>query len=254
MIKRVYIAETPIDAVDVSGAAEWVYNRFKAYKRTKVAPINAAVIDLAAKNEIYKKVLEEFDLVIADGFWPALAATLLYRKKVPHTNTLPFIRNLIKRFNSYDLKVFLLGAKSNIVEKASINLKERYPNINVVGFENGFFHFNDEKDIVEHINKSETDILLLGMSSPKKEYFIHRNWDILKVRISVGVGGLFDIWGGGVKEAPTWIRACGFEWLFRLLQEPRRLLRRYTITNIRFIKLVIRQAFSMDFRNITKIK
>lgn len=131
--------------------------------------------------------------------------------------------------------MFLLGASSEVVTEAAANLARFHPNAKVVGYENGYFDLKGEPRVIDLINRSGATAVLVGISSPKKELFIHRHWDNLNVLLSVGVGGQFDIWGGGTREAPDWVRRYGFEWFFRLMQEPKRLLKRYTIENIRFL-------------------
>lgn len=246
-MQRIRIAGTPIDVINVEDAALLVYRRFKDGLKTKVTPVNAAIVCMASNDREFQRILEKFDLALADGLWPALAGTYLFRRRVPHTNTLPFIRAFFHHIKSNTLKVFLLGAKPEVVEKAASNVQNLYPNLAIVGYKDGYFKVNEEQNILNIINKSGAEILLLGMSSPKKEYFIHRVWDELNVSLSVGVGGLFDIWAGTTQEAPEWVRKYGFEWLFRLSQEPKRLWKRYTIMNARFIWLVTLQALRMVF-------
>lgn len=247
MMQRVHIAGAPIDAITVEDAALLVCRRLKDGLRTRVTPVNAAIVGLASNNQEFQRILEGFDLALADGLWPALAGTCFFRLRVPHTNTLPFIRALFQNLRSNSLKVFLLGAKPEVVKRAATNVQYLHPNVIVVGHKDGYFQSDEETNIVNIINKSGAEILLLGISSPKKEFFIQRHWAELSVSLSVGVGGLLDIWAGNTQEAPEWIRKYGFEWLFRLCHEPRRLWKRYTVTNAQFIWLVIIQALRMVF-------
>jgi N-acetylglucosaminyldiphosphoundecaprenol N-acetyl-beta-D-mannosaminyltransferase len=247
MIKRFFLGGAPLDAASAKDAASWVIKRFEQGKRTCVTPVNAAIVNLSSKDQCFSEILANFDLALADGFWPALAATLIHKRRVPHTNTLPFLRALFDKGKNKKLNVFLLGAKKNVVEKAVDNLKVIHPEIVVSGFHDGYFLEDQEEKVIELINKSKSDILLLGMSSPKKEFFINKNWQRMIIPVSIGVGGLFDIWAGEIKEAKPWIRACGFEWLFRLGQEPHRMLKRYTLGNINFILIIVTQLLKNVF-------
>jgi N-acetylglucosaminyldiphosphoundecaprenol N-acetyl-beta-D-mannosaminyltransferase len=244
-IKRIHIGKAPIDIIGADEAAHWVLNRLYHKVRTCVAPVNSAIVVASENQPQYVEVLESFDLLITDGLWPALSASLLYGARVPHTNTSPFLRALFRQSGPDGLKVFLLGARSEVVADAAANLARFHPNAKVIGYENGYFNHEDETKIVDLINKSGATTLLIGISSPKKELFINRHWDNLNLLLSVGVGGQFDIWGGITREAPDWVRKCGFEWLFRLMQEPKRLLKRYTADNIRFLFIVFKQAMNM---------
>jgi N-acetylglucosaminyldiphosphoundecaprenol N-acetyl-beta-D-mannosaminyltransferase len=225
-------------------AATWTFKRIQAKIKTTVTPVNAAVIVAASKDPDFKKCLAVFDLSIADGLWTAIAATFLRRSRVPHANTSPFLRALFKKSPADSLSVFLLGARQNVVKRAAENFITYHPKARIVGYADGYFKAEDEKGIVDAINKSKAQVLLLGISSPKKEYFIRDNWKRLKVLLSVGVGGQFDIWGGSIKEAPDPVRKFGFEWLFRVCQEPGRLWKRYSITNFKFILLVIKEVLN----------
>jgi N-acetylglucosaminyldiphosphoundecaprenol N-acetyl-beta-D-mannosaminyltransferase len=242
-LKRVLIGNTPIDVINVKDGAFWVRKRLNEGKRTFVAPINAALVVMASRDHEFREVLFNFDLILADGFWPALAATCIYRTHIPHTNTLPFIRALFENTEEEKFKVFLLGARAEVVSSAAIRLKNIHTNVKVVGCRDGYFNSDEELEVVDQINKSGAKILLIGMGSPKKEFFAQKYCDKLHIQVSVGVGGLFDIWGGSISEAPNWVRRCGFEWFYRLFQEPRRLWKRYTVDNFRFILLVLRQYF-----------
>lgn len=244
ILDHINIAGVKVHRASANLAAFWVLKRLKAGKRTKETPVNAAVVVAASRDPVFKRILQDFDLSIADGLWAALAASFLSKSRVPHANTSPFLRALFQQSSADGLRVFLLGARSEVVKQAAANLKNYHPNAKVVGYTDGYFKPHDEKGIVDLINKSEAQVLLLGISSPKKEYFVIDNWEDLNVPLSVGVGGQFDIWGGNIKEAPDWARKSGFEWLFRVCQEPVRLWKRYSITNFRFILLVVREALN----------
>jgi len=201
---------------------------------------------MAARDQCLCGALQKFDVVIADGAWTAVAASLLFRRRVPHTNTSPFIRALFRDPGPEKLRVFLLGARPEIVASAAVQLPRLHPTVTVVGYQHGYFNTEDEDQIVESIEHSGAQILLIGISTPKKELFIRRHWSRLNVCMAFGIGGLVDIWGGKTSEAPEWVRKSGFEWLFRLVQEPRRLWRRYTVDGLAFLHIVLKQAFGMQ--------
>jgi len=242
-VRRHWIAGTPIDAVTVEEAAAWSWARAKQGQKTRVAGINAALTVLAASNHSYRELLNDFDLVLPDGFWAAAGASIINRSRIPHANTVPVVRALLRHGAEEGASVFLLGARPEVVSRAAELLPGLHPGIHVVGANDGYFSSEQEDDIVCKINSVTPDILLVGMSSPKKERFVHCHWPGLNVRVSVGVGGLLDLWAGETKETPEWARRIGFEWLARLSQEPGRLLGRYTITNLKFIGIVVRELF-----------
>ena len=102
-------------------------------------------------------------------------------------------------------------------------LKEKYPNIKIVGTINGYE--KDNKKIIDKINKSKADIIFVALGSPKQELWITENMDKLCVKVYQGVGGSFDVFSGNIKRAPKWMQNCGLEWFYRLLKEPKRIFR-----------------------------
>jgi N-acetylglucosaminyldiphosphoundecaprenol N-acetyl-beta-D-mannosaminyltransferase len=244
-MNRVHISGAPIDVITAEDAAHWVRDRMRHGRRTSVAAVNAAIVVMATRDRSLGRALQNFDLAIADGVWTAVAASCLFRCRIPYANTSPFIRTLFRESEHGDLRVFLLGAQPEVVDRAAVELPRLYPTVSVVGHENGYFAPEHEAHIVETVNASGAHILLIGISSPKKEMFIRRNWSRLNVCMAFGIGGLIDIWGGQTREAPYWVKNHGFEWLFRLIQEPKRLWRRYTVDNLCFLRIVIKQALGM---------
>ena len=112
-----------------------------------------------------------------------------------------------------------------VAEEAAIKLTESYGNLKIAGTRNGYFEEDSENDIVNEINNSKADILLAALGAPKQEKFIHKHSDKLKVKIAMGVGGSLDVLAGKVKRAPEFYQKAGLEWFYRLVKEPRRIIR-----------------------------
>ena len=149
--------------------------------------------------------------------------------------------------NREGMSIFLFGAKESILKLCLGNILIKYPNIVIAGSRNGYYKPEEEQDIFDLINKANPDILLLGMSSPKKELFFESYRHKLAARYILGVGGYFDIMSGLIRRAPHWMQDTGFEWLFRLMQEPRRLWKRYLIGIFQFFWLVTKEKFRRFF-------
>jgi N-acetylglucosaminyldiphosphoundecaprenol N-acetyl-beta-D-mannosaminyltransferase len=139
--------------------------------------------------------------------------------------------------NSY--KLFMFGAEESNLKAAVKNVRKIFPKLLVAGYRNGFFNSEDEARIVEMINSAHSDILFMGMPSPRKEFFVEKYKDQLNVKYILGVGGFFDILSGSINRAPIWMQNMGLEWFYRLIKEPKRMWRRYLIGNTTFIKLVL---------------
>jgi N-acetylglucosaminyldiphosphoundecaprenol N-acetyl-beta-D-mannosaminyltransferase len=128
---------------------------------------------------------------------------------------------------------YFLGATPEVIERAVRNIQAAYPRLSIAGFHHGYF-WEREDAMVREIERSGAEMLFVGIGSPLKERFIDKWHTDLGVLFAMGVGGTFDVVAGKVKRAPVWMQKAGMEWLYRLMQEPRRMWRRYLTTNVTF--------------------
>lgn len=208
--------------------------------------VNAATItDLKSDNDL-KEAINNSDLVNVDGMSVLLALRIL-GFKVPERVTSPDLaENVLAIADAKKYSIYLLGANHSSLMLCKQKIQERYTNLKIAGYHDGYFGAEQEEEIVDIINNAEPDILLLGMPSPKKEMFVEKNKDKLEVHYFLGVGGFFDILAGLKKRAPIWIQRIGMEWFYRLLQEPRRMWKRYLIGNPKFIWLVLKERLKHE--------
>jgi N-acetylglucosaminyldiphosphoundecaprenol N-acetyl-beta-D-mannosaminyltransferase len=132
------------------------------------------------------------------------------------------------------------------VETTARKVEEKHPGLKLAGYHHGYF-WDDEEAVVEEIKQSGAKLLFVAITSPKKENFINRWQDRLGVNFVMGVGGTFDVVAGKVKRAPKWMQKAGLEWSYRVLQEPRRMFKRYLVTNSLFAKYLLKQKFKQIF-------
>jgi N-acetylglucosaminyldiphosphoundecaprenol N-acetyl-beta-D-mannosaminyltransferase len=140
------------------------------------------------------------------------------------------------------LPIYLLGARPGIARAAADAMVQRYPELVVAGARDGYFQSDEEPGVVDAINASGARILLVAFGAPRQELWIARWRDRLEVPVAMGVGGLFDFYSGRIARAPVWMREIGLEWVYRLMQEPGRMWRRYVIGNPLFLYRVWQQA------------
>ncbi|MDH5536877.1 MAG: WecB/TagA/CpsF family glycosyltransferase, partial [Betaproteobacteria bacterium] len=133
------------------------------------------------------------------------------------------------------LSLYLLGARPGVAAAVAENARKRVPQLAIAGHRDGYWAEQDEQSVVSAIRASGADILLVAMGAPRQELWIAKNAPRLGVKVALGVGGLFDFYAGRVARAPLWLRELGLEWTYRLLQEPRRMWRRYVIGNPLFL-------------------
>ena len=139
-------------------------------------------------------------------------------------------------------RVYLLGAKAEVVEKTATVLAGKYPGMTICGYRDGYFG-NDEFDaVIAQVEETKPDIVFVGITSPKKERLIERFRELGAKGAFVGVGGSFDVVSGNIPRAPMWMQRANLEWLFRMVQEPKRLVKRYVVGNTRFYLLLRKEA------------
>lgn len=153
-------------------------------------------------------------------------------------------QRLVKVADQKGYGVYLFGAKEEVVTKVKEIFEERYPNIRIVGYRNGYFTEADEPQIVADMAASGADMMFVAFSSPKKEYWVRKYLDEMGIPFVMGVGGSFDVVAGVTDRAPKWMQNHGLEWFYRFIQEPGRLWKRYIVGNVKFVALTYRYKFS----------
>jgi len=143
--------------------------------------------------------------------------------------------------------VYLLGATNQVIEEAVRRIRRNHPQLEIAGYHHGYFWDNEEA-VVRDIAASGAEMLFVGISSPEKENFINKWNKAFGVKYMMGVGGTFDVVAGKVKRAPLWMQDWALEWLYRVIQEPGRLWKRYLITDSKFLWMMIRGCFDQDYR------
>ena len=206
-----------------------------------VAHANVHTVNLATEDPSYREILRAADMVLNDGKGVMLGARLLGDRFSADLNGNFFTPLLLRRAIERGWPVYLLGAKPGVAERLREVLARSMPGLEVVGSHHGHFTSDEEDRIVAEISAVGTGLLLVGMGNPHQERFLARRLNDTGARLGVGVGAFFDFMTGEVPRAPVWMNRYGLEWLFRLLQEPKRMWRRYLVGNPRFIAQVLRQ-------------
>jgi len=201
--------------------------------------VNVAKLVYAQKNKELKDIINSCGLVGVDGAGIILGAKFLGINIPERVTGFDLMENLIERGAKVGHKLYFLGAKEEVVQLAVEYYKEKYPELIVAGYHNGYYA--DEEEVAKVIKDSKADILFVAMSSPKKEIFLSKYSKQMEIPFVMGVGGSFDFAAGKVKRAPGWMQACGSEWVFRLIQEPGRMWKRYFVTNSVFAFMLLRE-------------
>jgi N-acetylglucosaminyldiphosphoundecaprenol N-acetyl-beta-D-mannosaminyltransferase len=187
------------------------------------------------------------DVINIDGMGVVWGARLLGLEIPERVPGIDLFERLLGFSQERQYPVFFLGARPEVVAAAVANAQGRYPGLPVAGYHHGYF-WDDEEEVVAKVRESGAKLLFVAITSPKKEQFIARWNQELGVGFAMGVGGTFDILAGKTRRAPKWMQNAGLEWLYRVVQEPRRMWKRYLVTNSRFAAMLARELLSQRFR------
>lgn len=215
-----------------------------------IAVVNAAkLVKMRGDKELRQSILAA-DIVGADGV-PVVWASWLLGSPLPgRVNGTDLMMELLEKGDQHGYRIFFFGARSEVLDRVLDVVRTDYPGVKMAGSRHGYFTKDEEWDIVRQIRDSHADILFIAFGTPKKELWIKDYLQAMQVPVVHGVGGSFDILAGVIPRAPQWMQRYGLEWLFRLLQEPRRLWQRYLYTNTQFVLLVLREWSRHLFRPV----
>jgi N-acetylglucosaminyldiphosphoundecaprenol N-acetyl-beta-D-mannosaminyltransferase len=213
--------------------------------RALVLHANAHGLNLAWEQPWLRDFLNSAALVFCDGAGVMLGARLLGRQIPERITYADWMWQLAATAEQRGWSLFLLGAAPGVAERAAARLRQRHPRLKIAGVRNGYFdtapESSDNRALVAAINAAAPDVLLVGMGMPRQEAWLRENWAQLDVRIGLTGGAVFDYVSGALQRSPEWLNRIGFEWLGRVVIEPRRLWRRYVLGNPRFLARVLRQ-------------
>jgi N-acetylglucosaminyldiphosphoundecaprenol N-acetyl-beta-D-mannosaminyltransferase len=210
--------------------------------RAQHMAVNAAKIVSSRNDDELHRLINGCDIVTADGQAVVWASRVLGDPLPTRVAGIDLMNELLALAERKGYRVFILGARQEVLDRALERLRERHPRLQVAGHRDGYYTDGEERAVVDQIRASRADLLFVAMSSPRKEYFLGRWGETLDVPFSMGVGGAIDVLAGVTRRAPRRLQMLGLEWAYRLAQEPRRLFRRYFVTNSLFIGMTLRSA------------
>lgn len=251
MRKLLIILGVPIDDLDMSQALmrleQFIALGRSTGKSHQVATINADFVVNSLNDSELRRILQESDMATADGMPLVLGARLLGVPLADRVTGADLVPALAERAAQKGYSIFLLGARPGVGIRAAEILQERYPGLTIAGViapPNVPIQAMD-RSILDQIKAAKPDILLVAFGNPKQEKWIRMYADTLAVPVCIGVGGTFDMIAGITKRAPSWMQRAGLEWLYRLIQEPHRLWRRYVHDLLYFGYFFLRQWWAM---------
>ncbi len=247
MHQRVNILGIQVSSITTSD----LFSDFKAAIQNKkliqvaITPVNSILA--AYKNPQVQNVYNTSDYVLCDGIPVKWASTFLNTPIVDRITGLDLLPSLIAFAANESFTIFFLGASPGVGEKLKEVILQQYPNCKIVGIYvppfMPVFDAAENKKMVDAVNATKPDIVLISLTAPKQDLWITQNKSQLHPALYVGIGGAFEVMAGLAKRAPKWVQKAGLEWLYRFIQEPKRLFRRYFIEAPLFIPLIIKQKW-----------
>lgn len=235
--KRVNIIGVPISVVTMDSALSFVSNNIDNIRGEYICASNVHTTVMAHDDKEYLEVQSNSIMSLPDGKPLSVVGSKKTKDKMEKVTGTHFMLNIFEKdeFNKY--KHYFYGSTKENLEEVIKNVNDKYKNVEIAGYEPSIFReLKDEEvdELAKRINKLKTDFLWVGIGAPRQEKLMYR----LKGKVNcvmIGVGGAFNILSGKVNDAPLWMQNAGLEWLYRLIKEPRRLFKRYFVTNTKFI-------------------
>ncbi len=235
-MKRIEFMGAPFDAVSMEESVQrildWANN---AGPGRTVITLNAGLLMGMKQDPALREACLNGDLILADGKPVVLASRLLGNPIGERVAGVDLMINTLAAGSQQGLKVYFLGARQSVLDQLHEVIAQRFPGIEIVGSRNGYFSEAEHADIIADINASGAQILYIGMPSPFKETWGEKHRQALQVPVIFGVGGSFDVLAGKIKRAPVWLQELCLEWAWRLAMEPRKMWKRYLVTNTAFL-------------------
>lgn len=239
---RVTLFNTPVDVLSKNETVEFIDESIQKGHQMVHTCINANKVVMMETDEELHKSVSEADIISADGQAVVWASQLLKKPLPERVPGIDLMESLLEMAFKKGYSAFFFGAREEVVENVVKMYSEIYSPSLIGGYRNGYYNYDELEGIAKQINDSGSELLFVAVPSPKKENFINQfQKSMPNVKLLMGVGGSFDVVTGRVKRAPAWMQDNGLEWLYRLIQEPGKMWRRYLIGNLKYIQIVIRE-------------
>lgn len=242
-----------IDNMDANEIFDHVVECVEKKTPVHIVGVNVDQIVTVNKNATSMKIFHNAELVFVDGKPIQWMCSLLGRKVKARITGPDLMEYICKKGAAMGLNIYLLGAGPGVAMRCGEILEQKYPGIHAVGYYSPPFGFQNDQEEMKKINnmlkESGADLLFVGMGSPKQDIFIYENMAQYCIPVSFSMGAALDFIAGNVKRAPRWMVHCGFEWLHRISQNPKRLWRRYLVTDMVIIPMFIKEIFKKYPKN-----
>ncbi|MCM1990513.1 WecB/TagA/CpsF family glycosyltransferase [Oceanirhabdus seepicola] len=245
-MKNIKMFDCDVASLTMKETVQQIEEYIKKRQIVQHVVINAGKVVTMQNNKNLKTIIQQCPIINADGQSIVWASKFLKKSLPERVAGIDLMKNLIELSSEKGYRIYFFGAKQDVVEKVVQIYKEKYPNLQVAGYRNGYFTDEDNEEIISEMKETKADILFVAFSSPKKEFWLNENINKIGIPFCMGVGGSFDVVSGITKRAPVWMQKIGLEWFYRFVQEPKRMWKRYLVGNTKFIYYVFKEKFSSN--------
>lgn len=241
MSRRIEMMGCQIDNLSMEETLHTIEKFIQSGRPHQHVVVNVDKLVKASRDVELRRIINECPLINVDGMPVVWASRLLGKPLKERVAGVDLFESLMKRSAERGWRVYLLGAREEVVLGVKQIYMRKYPGLTVAGYRNGYWKPEEEAEVVEQIKAAQADLLFVAISSPMKEHFLGRYQAEMKIPFAMGVGGTFDVAVGKVKRAPVWMQGAGLEWFYRFLQEPRRMFKRYFVDDMFFFWLLLKE-------------
>lgn len=254
MEKRIVFFGLNLDILTFDETVERISKFIEDKKQVQHVDVNVAKLVFAQEDEQLRNIINSSISVSVDGAGVVLGAKILGKKIPERVAGIDLMESLVELSANKGYSVYFFGAEENVVKKVVDTYMEKYPKLKVAGYKNGYFSQDEEEKLVSEIRDASANILFAAMGVPKQEIFLNKHIENLGVNFAMGVGGSFDVVAGKVKRAPKWLQKISSEWIYRLIQEPKRMWKRYAVTNSVFLLMLLQELLKQKLGKFTLFK
>ena len=237
--RRVSLFRVDLDALTFDETVDRAFELADAPGSSQHVVLNAAKVVLISKDDRLRNIVAHCELVNADGQSVVWASRLLGRPLPERVAGIDLFNAIVERAAHTGHRLYFLGATDEVLTEMIGRLRDRYPTLVIAGQHNGYW--SNDNEVIAAVQRARPHFLFLAIPSPRKEYWLSQHLDSLAVPFVMGVGGTFDVVAGKVRRAPRWVQRIGCEWVYRVVQEPRRMWKRYLQGNSAFLVLTARE-------------
>ena len=241
--RRVNIGGVGVDPIRLDELHALIGDAVATQRQRIILNVNARAIALAQSIPAFRSALDSADTVFCDGYGVLFAARFLGARLPERITYADWVHPFAAFSRQQGLSWFFLGAAPGIADMAAQRLRQQYTGLNIAGTHHGHYDLDGEDNdrVVARLNAVRPDVTFVGLGMPTQELWIQQNASRLDTRVLLSAGACFDYLAGRVRRGPRWMTDHGLEWLARILIEPRRLLRRYAVDNLNFLRIVLSQ-------------